>query len=84
MAAVIGVPDATRGEIVKAFVRLKPGVMASPELGEAIQETVKVNLSAHEYPREVEFVDSLPMTTTGKIIRRELRDREESRREHHS
>ncbi len=80
MAAVIGVPDATRGEIVKAFVKLKPGVGASPELGEAIQETVKVNLSAHEYPREVEFVDSLPMTTTGKIIRRELRDREAYRR----
>ena len=80
MAAVIGVPDATRGEVVKAFVKLKPGVGASPELGEAIQETVKVNLSAHEYPREVEFVDSLPMTTTGKIIRRELRDREAYRR----
>ena len=81
MAAVVGVSDATRGEIVKAFVKLKPGVAAAPELGQAIQETVRVNLSAHEYPREVEFVDSLPMTTTGKIIRRELREREERRRD---
>ena len=81
MAAVIGVPDARRGEIVKAFVKLKRDVGASPELAKAIQETVRVTLSAHEYPRQVEFVDSLPMTTTGKIIRRELRDREERRRE---
>ena len=80
MAAVIGVPDTTRGEIVKAFVKLKPGIGASQDLGEAIQEAVKVNLSAHEYPREVEFVDALPMTTTGKIIRRELREREKERR----
>ena len=80
MVAVIGTPHEVRGEVVKAVVKLKPGVRASPELAEAIQETVRMNLSAHEYPREIEFVDSLPMTTTGKIVRRELRDRERERR----
>lgn len=80
MAAVVGVPHEVRGEVVKAYVKLKSGVRASAELAEAIRETVRVNLGAHEYPREIEFVDSLPMTTTGKVIRRELRERGEAPR----
>ena len=75
LAAVIGVPDALRTEIVKAFLVLKPGRDGSPELAREIQDFVKVKLAAHEYPRAIEFVDALPMTTTGKIMRRELRKR---------
>ena len=66
-------PDARRTEIVKAFIVLKPGFSGTTSLVRELQEHVKVRLAAHEYPREVAFVDSLPMTTTGKIIRRELR-----------
>ncbi|MCP4980018.1 MAG: AMP-dependent synthetase, partial [Gammaproteobacteria bacterium] len=75
-AAVIGKPDELRGEIVKAFVVLGPGHEASPELAREIQLSVRTRLSAHEYPREVEFIDSLPMTTTGKVRRIDLRARE--------
>ncbi|AIB14266.1 AMP-dependent synthetase (plasmid) [Azospirillum argentinense] len=75
MAAVVGVPDPLRTEIVKAFIVLQDGVRPSDELAAEIQAHVKTRLAAHEYPRAVEFVDSLPMTTTGKIIRRELRTR---------
>jgi acetyl-CoA synthetase len=73
MAAAVGVPDALRTEIVKAFLVLKPGRDAGSALAREIQDFVKLRLAAHEYPRQIEFVDSLPMTTTGKIIRRELR-----------
>ncbi len=75
MAAVVGVPDPLRTEIVKAFVVLSEDAQPGPELVKDIQEHVKTRLAAHEYPREIAFVDALPMTTTGKIIRRELRDR---------
>ncbi len=75
MAAVVGVPDPLRTEIVKAFVVLQDGVTADDALVASIQEHVKTRLAAHEYPRAIAFLDSLPMTTTGKIIRRELRDR---------
>jgi acetyl-CoA synthetase len=75
MAAAIGIPDALRTEIVKAFLVLKPGRAGDPALAREIQDFVKVTLAAHEYPRQIEFVDSLPMTTTGKIMRRELRRR---------
>lgn len=75
MAAVVGVPDPLRTEIVKAFIILQDGVRPSDALAAEIQAHVKTRLAAHEYPRAVEFVDSLPMTTTGKIIRRELRAR---------
>jgi acetyl-CoA synthetase len=73
MVAVVGSPDKFRTEIVKAFIVLRPGVKAGPELEEEIKNFVKVRLAAHEYPREIDFVDSLPMTATGKIIRRELK-----------
>jgi len=75
LAAVIGVPDPQRTEIVKAFIVLKSGFVAGDALKRELQEHVKARLAAHEYPREVTFVDALPMTTTGKIIRRELRAR---------
>lgn len=75
LAAVVGKPDPQRTEIVKAYVVLKPDARPSPELASEIQQWVRTRLAAHEYPREVAFVDSLPMTTTGKIIRRELRQR---------
>jgi CoA:oxalate CoA-transferase len=75
-AAVIGKPDELRGQIVKAFVVLAPGHAPSPELAQEIQQSVRRRLSAHEYPREVEFIDTLPMTTTGKVQRRVLRLRE--------
>ncbi len=75
-AAVIGKPDELRGQIVKAFVVFTQGYDASPELAGEIQHSVRERLSAHEYPREIEFIDSLPMTTTGKVRRIDLRARE--------
>lgn len=74
-AAAVGKPDPLRTEIVKAFLVLKPGFAPSDALAAEIQAFVRGRLSAHEYPREVAFVDDLPLTTTGKIIRRQLRDR---------
>ena len=76
IAAVIGKPDKIRGEIVKAFIILKDGIERSEELSQNLQSFVKERLAVHEYPREIEFVNSLPMTVTGKIIRKELRQRE--------
>jgi long-chain acyl-CoA synthetase len=70
-AAVVGVPDPYRGETVKAFVSLKPGTSATPE---EIVAFAKERMAAYKYPRSVEVVDELPKTTTGKILRRELRD----------
>ena len=75
LAAAVGKPDPLRTEIVKAFLVLRPDVEPSNALKNDIRDFVKQRLSAHEYPREIEFVASLPMTTTGKIIRRELRAR---------
>jgi acetyl-CoA synthetase len=79
MAAVIGVPDPVRTEAVKAFIVPKPGVVPDAGLAAEVQAWVRTRLAAHEYPRQVEFVDSLPMTTTGKIQRKVLRDREAAR-----
>lgn len=79
LVAVIGAPHRVRGTIVKAFVQLKPGVEPSAAVVKSIQDLVRSKLAAHEYPREIEFVDSLPMTATGKLIRRELRRTEEDR-----
>jgi acetyl-CoA synthetase len=74
MAGVVGKPDPERTEIVKAYIVLTDGVAPADALAAEIQAYVKRQLAAHEYPREVAFVDELPMTTTGKVIRRELRD----------
>ncbi len=73
LAAAIGKPDTMRTEIVKAFVVLKSGVAPSDALAADIQGFVRTRLSAHEYPREVAFIAEMPMTTTGKVIRRLLR-----------
>jgi acetyl-CoA synthetase len=73
MAGVVGVPDPVRTEIVKAFVQLRPEVAPSEALKAELASYVKTHLAAHEYPREVEFVTEFPLTTTGKIMRRELR-----------
>ncbi|MBB5275822.1 acetyl-CoA synthetase [Rhizobium rosettiformans] len=76
LAAVIGKPDALRTEIVKAFVVLQDGFAGNPALAAEIRDWVKNRLSMHEYPREIEFVGELPLTTSGKVIRRLLRDQE--------
>jgi acetyl-CoA synthetase len=73
LAAVVGKPDPVRTEIVKAFIVPRPGHAPSPALAAEIQAFVKTRLSAHEYPREVAFITEMPMTTTGKVIRRLLR-----------
>src|ERR1700712_2187430 len=73
MAAVVGVPDPIRTEAVKAWIVLRPGFAPSDALARDLQDFVKVQLAAHEYPRYVQFADSLPMTATGKVLRRELR-----------
>ncbi len=75
LAAVVGKPDPIRTEIVKAFIVLKQGTPASDALAAEIRDFVKARLSAHEYPREIAFIDEMPMTTTGKVIRRLLRGR---------
>src|SRR6201988_2599718 len=75
LAAVVGKPDAVRTEIVKAFIVLKPGVEASDALAGEVRDFVRTRLSAHEYPREVAFITEMPMTTTGKVIRRLLREK---------
>ncbi len=73
LAGVVGKPDELRGERVTAYVTLTEGYEASPELADEIAQYVKSHLAAHEYPREVRFIDAMPMTTTGKIIRGDLR-----------
>ncbi len=75
LAAAVGKPDPIRTEIVKAFIVLKDGHAPSDVLAAEIQSFVKTRLSAHEYPREIAFIDAMPMTTTGKVIRRLLRER---------
>jgi acetyl-CoA synthetase len=80
-AAVIGKPDETRGAIVKAFIVLQPGFSGNKELTEEIQLHVRGRLAPYEYPREIEFIDALPMTTTGKVQRKELRRREEAKQQ---
>jgi acetyl-CoA synthetase len=77
LAAVVGMPDVQRTEIVKAYIVLKAGVPASDTLTRELQDHVRIRLAAHEYPRQIRYVDSLPTTTTGKIIRRELRNRQD-------
>lgn len=73
MAAVVGKPDPLRTEIVKAYVVLNPGSQGSDALASELKEWVRDRLAAHEYPRELEFLEELPMTTTGKVIRQALR-----------
>ena len=74
LAAVVGKPDVVRTEIVTAFLVLKPDFAPSAALEQEIRLFVRERLSAHEYPREIHFIGEMPLTTTGKIIRRILRD----------
>jgi acetyl-CoA synthetase len=73
-AAVVGVPDELRGEVIEAYVVLAPGHEPSGELVTRLQQRVKSKLAAHAYPRAVHFVDALPKTPSGKIQRFVLRD----------
>lgn len=73
-AAAVGKPDAIRTEIVKTFVVLRDGTPGTPALKTEIRDFVRTRLSAHEYPREIAFVDALPMTSSGKVLRRVLRE----------
>ena len=77
--AVIGIPDKLRGEAVKAYIVLKDGNHPSDKLTAEIQDSVRKRLAAYEYPRFIEYIDDLPLTTTGKVRRNELRARK-----HHS
>jgi acetyl-CoA synthetase len=78
-AAVVPKPDAERGALVKAYVVLAPGFTAGDALVAELQQHVRGRLAPYEYPKEIEFIDALPMTTTGKVQRRVLRLQEEER-----
>lgn len=78
-AAVVPKPDAERGAVVKAYVVLAPGFTAGDALVGELQRHVRGRLAPYEYPKEIEFIDALPMTTTGKVQRRVLRLQEEAR-----
>jgi len=79
-AAVVPSPDETRGNVVKAFIVLAPGHAASRALEDDIAQHVRKHLAPYEYPKEIEFIDALPMTTTGKVQRKVLREREAARK----
>jgi len=81
MAAVIGVADSVRGEVPKAFVVLKADRVGGGELASEIQAFVKTRVAPYQYPREVEFIDAMPLTASGKIVRRTLREQERAKRE---
>ena len=78
-AAVVPKPDAERGAVVKAYVVLAPGFIGDAALIDQLQRHVRGRLAPYEYPKEIEFIDALPMTTTGKVQRRLLRLQEEQR-----
>ena len=79
-AAVVPSPDEMRGHVVKAFVVLAAGHVPSPALEQDLQRHVRQYLAPYEYPRDIEFIEALPMTTTGKVQRRVLREREAARK----
>ena len=78
---VVGTPDPLRTEIVKAYVVLKPGYSPSDALAAELADHVKTRVAQHAYPREIGFLDALPMTVTGKVIRKELKARAMRERE---
>jgi acetyl-CoA synthetase len=78
-AVVVPKPDAERGAVVKAYVVLAPGFVGDAALVEQLQQHVRGRLAPYEYPKEIEFIDALPTTTTGKVQRRVLRLQEEQR-----
>ena len=73
---VVGVPDAERGQVVKAYVVLRDGVAPGDDMAKALQDFVKAQIAPYKYPRRVEFVDALPRTATGKLQRYRLRETE--------
>ena len=75
MAGVVGQPDDLRGEVIIVFVQLAEGHAPSDTLAKQLSDHVRARLAAHEAPRHIRFVDSLPLTTTGKLIRADLRKR---------
>jgi acyl-coenzyme A synthetase/AMP-(fatty) acid ligase len=77
-AAAVAAPDADRGAVVKAYVVVRDGVSAGPELAAGLKEHVKNTTAPYKYPRAIEFVDELPKTVSGKIRRIELRQRAEA------
>jgi len=79
-AAVVPSPDEMRGNVVKAFIVLAAGQAPSAAIEDDIREHVRRYLAPYEYPKEIEFIDALPMTTTGKVQRRVLRERERERK----
>jgi len=79
-AAVVPSPDEERGNVVKAFIVLAPGHAPSRALEDDIRAHVRGKLAPYEYPKEIEFIDALPMTTTGKVQRKVLREREAQRK----
>ena len=79
-AAVVPSPDETRGNVVKAFIVLTPGSPGDQATIDSLQQHVRKFLAPYEYPREIEFIDALPMTTTGKVQRRVLREMENARK----
>ena len=79
-AAVVPSPDEERGNVVKAYIVLAAGHAPSAELEDDIRRHVRGQLAPYEYPREIEFIDALPMTTTGKVQRKVLREREAARK----
>jgi 2-aminobenzoate-CoA ligase len=72
-AAVVGVPDELRTSIVKAFVVLRPGFQGSEATARELQDFVKAEIAPYKYPREIDFLDALPRTETGKLQRFRLR-----------
>ncbi len=78
-AAVVPKPDRERGALVKAYIVLAPGALPTQRLIDELQQHVRGKLAPYEYPKEIEFIDTLPMTTTGKVQRMLLRQREEAR-----
>jgi len=79
-AAVVPSPDEIRGNVVKAFIVLAAGTVPSAAIEDDIRQHVRRYLAPYEYPKEIEFIDALPMTTTGKVQRRVLRDRERAKK----
>ena len=81
LAGVVGKPDPIRGTVVAAYIQLAKGFEPSDDLAADIAAHVKTKLAAYEFPRVVRFIDDMPMTTTGKIIRADLRARAEKEAE---
>ena len=78
LAAAVGYPDDMRGHVIKVFIRVNPEYETNEILKNNIRNFVKFRLGAHEYPRLIEFLDDFPLTTTGKVMRRVLRDQNDN------